>query len=187
MANSKIKTGEYISCKTCSKSVYLMLFEVKLGRKKYCSKECLYKGDSYTNTFEVGHKDLVSKERRGHSEESKKKISIGSIGKHSGSLAWNWKEDRTLLVTNEKKHLCIRYREWARSVKNRDNWKCKIGDSNCSGRLEAHYILRWSKFPELRYEVNNGITLCHFHHPLKIKDEMSLIPTFQAMVLDNNK
>ena len=53
---------------------------------------------------------------------------------------------------------------------------------NCNGKLEAHHILRWSKFPELRYEVNNGISLCHFHHPRKIKDEMRLGPYFMDVV-----
>ena len=50
------------------------------------------------------------------------------------------------------------------------------------GKLEAHHILSWSKFPELRYEVNNGITLCHFHHPRKRNDEMTLSPFFQSLV-----
>ena len=36
--------------------------------------------------------------------------------------------------------------------------------------------------PKLRYEVNNGITLCHFHHPRKINDEMNLAPIFQELV-----
>jgi hypothetical protein len=72
--------------------------------------------------------------------------------------------------------------EWAVAVKNRDGWKCKISDNNCFGRLESHHILRWKDYPELRYEVNNGITLCQFHHPRKIKDEMNLIPTFKELI-----
>jgi len=32
------------------------------------------------------------------------------------------------------------------------------------------------------FEVNNGISLCHFHHPRKINDEMKLVPTFRELV-----
>lgn len=50
------------------------------------------------------------------------------------------------------------------------------------GRLEAHHILRWVDFPKLRYEVNNGITLCHYHHPRKRVDEKSSINTFRKLI-----
>lgn len=66
--------------------------------------------------------------------------------------------------------------------KNRDNWTCRIADNNCDGKMVAHHILPWRDFPELRYEVNNGITLCHFHHPRKRNDEMRLSPYFQELI-----
>ena len=43
-------------------------------------------------------------------------------------------------------------------------------------------ILGWTDYPELRYEVNNGITLCHFHHPREWKEEKRLISEFQKLV-----
>jgi len=184
MANRYLKTGEFSQCRVCEKQMYLMPYEIKLGRKKYCSVQCLRKGDSYTNTFELGHKDFVPKESRGHTQETKDKISKGSKGKHSGALAWNWIEDRTKVKVGERSLNDPLQKQWRKSVKDRDNWSCRIADNNCNGKLEAHHILRWSKFPELRNEVNNGITLCHFHHPRKIKDEMRLIPIFKELVIE---
>ena len=73
-------------------------------------------------------------------------------------------------------------RYWTRSVKIRDGWKCKMSNDDCNGRLEAHHILRWATYPELRYEVNNGITLCQYHHPRKINDEMILAPVFERLI-----
>ena len=35
----------------------------------------------------------------------------------------------------------------------------------------------------LRYSINNGITLCHFHHPRKWEDEIKLVQTFQGLVM----
>lgn len=70
-----------------------------------------------------------------------------------------------------------------KEVKNRDSWKCKLLNEDCSGRLEAHHIVPWSESLELRYEVNNGITLCHYHHPKKRIEEQRLAHAFTEIVL----
>lgn len=93
-----------------------------------------------------------------------------------------YKKDRNSLVKSEYKHLDSEYQQWAKSVKNRDGWKCRIADNNCDGKLEAHHILPWRDFVELRYEINNGITLCHAHHPRCRAEEKRLVPTFQELV-----
>lgn len=100
----------------------------------------------------------------------------------SGANNPRWLEDRSKLKTDEKKHLDSKYRIWMREVKNRDGWKCKISNGDCSGRLEAHHILSWRSYPELRYQINNGITLCVFHHPRKREEEARLSPYFQELV-----
>lgn len=182
MANKCVKTGTYISCRTCKIPIYLEPKQIILGRKKYCSKTCLYKGDSYTKLFEKGHIDLVPKESRGHDEETKKKISLSGKGKHSGILAWNYKSDRTQLKDDSKDRGGQLHREWSRQVKNRDGWRCKFSNSDCSGLVVAHHILSWKEYKNLRYEVNNGITLCHFHHPRKRKDEISFAPFFSELI-----
>lgn len=61
---------------------------------------------------------------------------------------------------------------------------CRIADVNCGGRLEAHHILGWTKYPELRYDIKNGITLCHAHHPRKRSEEAKLSPYFQKLVAE---
>ena len=87
-----------------------------------------------------------------------------------------WISDRNRLVKSEKKHLDGKYREWMFAVRKRDNWKCRINNSDCNGRLESHHILNWKDYPELRYEIKNGITLCHAHHPRGRKREAELSP-----------
>ncbi|NCN22589.1 hypothetical protein GW934_03825 [Candidatus Falkowbacteria bacterium] len=74
------------------------------------------------------------------------------------------------------------YQAWIKAIKERDNWKCKINNKDCYGYCEVHHILSWRKYPELRYNINNGITLCQFHHPRKRVEERRLIPFFQKMV-----
>lgn len=95
---------------------------------------------------------------------------------------YKWITDRSKVKVSDRIINDPRRKEWTRAVKNRDGWKCKISNGNCSGKLEAHHILPWSKFPSLRYETKNGITLCHFHHPKKRDDEIKLSPYFQQLV-----
>ena len=78
------------------------------------------------------------------------------------------------------------YKDWRRKVWERDNLKCKLSNSDCSKKIIAHHILGWTKYPKLRYEVNNGITLCRHHHPRKRSEEMRLAPVFHKLI-DNHK
>lgn len=48
---------------------------------------------------------------------------------------------------------------WAYRVKTRDNWTCQQCGAQ-GGRLEAHHIDEFAKNKELRWDVENGITLC---------------------------
>lgn len=101
----------------------------------------------------------------------------------NGANHYRWIKDRSLLKVNENKAYDVKYIYWAREVKKRDNRKCKIANQDCKGHLTSHHILPWRDYPELRYEVNNGITLCHHHHPRKWEDEVKLIQTFQGLVM----
>jgi hypothetical protein len=133
--------------------------------------------------FKKGHPDLVPKESRGHTEETKKKLSISGKGKHTGEKAWNWIKDRSKVKGRHNRNFHgPDYKQWRMNVWIRDNFKCKIADENCKGRIEAHHILVWRLYPELRYEINNGITLCHAHHPRRRADEERLIPVFKQLV-----
>lgn len=97
-----------------------------------------------------------------------------------------WIADRSTLVQKQERNDSA-YREWRKQVWLRDNFKCKIANPDCKGRIEAHHILVWSKYPELRYQTNNGITLCHFHHPRKRSEEERLVSIFNELVLATAK
>lgn len=124
-------------------------------------------------SWNKGKKGLQS-----HSIETKLKISEALKGEKSH----NWIVDRTKLKTGREKCYDTKYKYWMLEVKNRDNWVCRIADVNCDGRLEAHHILNWTDYPELRYEINNGITLCHAHHPRGREREAEFLPYFQQLV-----
>ena len=57
------------------------------------------------------------------------------------------------------------YKQWRSGVFKRDNWTCQTCRAR-GGYLEAHHIKSWKDYPELRYDVANGVTLCLPCHKL---------------------
>jgi len=55
-----------------------------------------------------------------------------------------------------------RHKEWSRAVLERDGYRCAI----CSTRgiLHAHHLYSYKTYPELRYELLNGVSLCDTCH-----------------------
>lgn len=78
-----------------------------------------------------------------------------------GEDHWNWKGG----ITCERNSIMsqIEYKQWREDVFERDKYTCQ--KCNRVGRnLHAHHIHSFSKYPELRLEVDNGITLCQACH-----------------------
>lgn len=74
--------------------------------------------------------------------------------KINGSAHWNWKGGTPKRSLNTKK-----YKDWRDAVYKRDNYTCqKCFKSGCY--LNAHHIIFWSESKDLRFDINNGITLC---------------------------
>jgi hypothetical protein len=98
----------------------------------------------------------------------------------------NWIVDRTKLATKQERN-DSRYKDWRSEVYKKDGFVCKINNDDCEGRIIAHHILGWASYPELRYEVNNGITLCQAHHPKSRAKEILLAPKFKELVIVSRK
>ena len=110
------------------------------------------------------HKNKISKAKIGwkHSIEHRMKNSMC----HKGSKSHLWKGGIT--PKNESIRRTIEFRLWRESVFARDNWtcqKCKIksGDGKLV-YLQAHHIKSFSDYPELRFAIDNGLTLCRDCH-----------------------
>lgn len=74
---------------------------------------------------------------------------------------WAWKGGIT--PENEKIRKSIEWKLWREQVFNRDNFVCWV--CNQKGyKLHPHHLLKFSDYPGLRFEVNNGLTLCKFCH-----------------------
>lgn len=157
----------------------------KGGKHTEAAKEknrLVHIGKKHTEQWKIDQSERSkgNKSRTGQKFTERQRINH-SKSLHRGKDHWEWIEDRTKLKRYNRRDNPA-YGEWRTKVWLRDNFTCKIANPDCAGRIEAHHILTWSKFPELRYEINNGITLCRFHHPRKRDDEIKLSPYFQSIL-----
>jgi hypothetical protein len=122
------------------------------------------------------HKKKIGESLMGHktSKQTREKIRQSHLGKrlfkNIGDQNGKWKGG----VTHE--HDLIRrtdkYKNWRSEVYERDGWRCIECHQKCQAmEIVAHHIKSFADYPESRFEVSNGITLCRSCH-LKIHQKL---------------
>ena len=114
-------------------------------KSKFCSQVCQWKGKDNSNL-------VVARSLRSF-------MSIS--GKNSN---W-WKGGLTAI--NDKIRHSKEYKVWRMEVFERDNYTCQDCRQR-GGDLQADHVMPFAYFPELRFNVNNGRTLCkpcHYKTP----------------------
>lgn len=102
-----------------------------------------------TNGFKKGHK--LSARKRNIRPEVARRILLNRIKRGRGRG-------------------CINDQVWRKAVLKRDNYECKKCFS--SEKLCVHHVKCWKKFPELRFDVENGLTLCRQCHGKAHREEL---------------
>lgn len=147
-------------CKYCNIDFYSKSHQ---NKKKYCSIICSSKAQDKKEILncKICNKEYkVSKCRVGISKFCSKKC----LSKHTGYLASlrigslnkNYKGFDDTKRKNKSK-----LKSWANVIKNRDK-SCK--KCNSIVNLQSHHIKSYSKYPELRFDLENGILLCNICH-----------------------
>jgi len=138
--------------KLCPKCGVEFFVKPSLDRVVHCSRSCAGKGKISNNR---GHKA---------SPETRLKQRIAKLGLR-GAAHWNWRNG----TSSERKRAMARdeYKQWRAAVFGRDNFTCQW----CGARgtiLHADHIRAWAEYPEGRFDVDNGRTLCvpcHYKTP----------------------
>lgn len=113
-----------------------------------------------------GNKNHLGKK---HSDEAKEKMSIAKKGKphanrgkkrpeRAGSKSHLWKGGVTPI--NKAIRSSLEYKLWRTAVFTRDNFACIWEGKEHGSKLHADHIKPFAYYPELRFAIDNGRTLC---------------------------
>lgn len=75
----------------------------------------------------------------------------------------NKHKDSGKRTDNKKARQSVEFRLWREAVFARDNWTCQKTGAK-GGTLHPHHILNFAEYPELRFNVDNGVTLSEKAH-----------------------
>ena len=99
---------------------------------------------------EIGHTRTTPEARRLMSKRRR--------GKFLGADNPNWKGGEW---AHDPERNRFRAKQWSKAIRERDG---KCVECGCEENLHAHHIKRWKDYPELRYDLSNGVTLCEPCH-----------------------
>jgi 5-methylcytosine-specific restriction endonuclease McrA len=173
------------NCLTCNKEFKTHPWELKNGFCRFCSRKCsgewqsknlirekshLWKGGPVNCICKICNKEFTVP--KAHLKRGR-----GKFCSHKCKGIWqrenlkkennpNWTDGRT--PENHRIRNSIEYKNWRKSVYERDNYTCQICGDNRGGNLNANHIKKFSDFPAIRLDINNGITLCEHCHISKV-------------------
>lgn len=161
-------------CVKCSKSFVrkVKYSDSQWNKAIFCSKSC---SASVTAKKRLGkalseaHRKAISNSIKGKkkvfTQQHKDNIKKSFTDEMRQNLAKLRTGERNIFwkggVTSEnlKIRMMSEYRIWRNHVYQRDNFTCQ----DCGvvgGKLNAHHIKEFSNYPELRFDLSNGQTLC---------------------------
>lgn len=162
------------ACECCGKDMILYLNR-DFKRKRFCSRQCFGKVNAKINNLIPPKSSEESRKKAGKTLSEKMKLGLISKPpkatpesrkkaglKMRGENHPKWIKDRSKL---KKGRYNNSFRgegpiaSWRSDIFRRDNYTCQKCHQK-GGKLNAHHIKSWAKFPEFRFEISNGITLC---------------------------
>jgi len=110
--------------------------------------------------FSEERKKAVSKRMTGRKLTKEQRKKWSEVKRGSKSHFWRG----GVYPENKRIRHSIEYRLWRESVFERDNWTCIwCGKRSGNGKkvtLQADHIKSFAHYPELRFAIDNGRTLC---------------------------
>lgn len=140
-----------ITCVICGKK--RMVVNSQLSRASYCSRKC-------HDNSQIGSKGYWFGKKRTLEQMGNAVKTMFKNGQMSGSNNPSWKGGIT--QTNWSERHLWKYQVWRKEVIKRDNYQCIWCESK--ENLTVDHIKPFSKYPELRTNIDNGRTLCRSCH-----------------------
>lgn len=190
--------GEKVSftCPSCGKQGEKLKSHLKTNvtGNIYCNRACYNVGKKGRVPYNKGIKTEVEWECVGcgktlslpnHIAKKKKYCSSQCFGKSyrgENHPYWNGGNKRRDFNSEE-------YKSWRRSVLKRDEYLCRVcweeEGKEVTTNLETHHIYPVSSNPELEFDPENGIALCHPCHKNVTGREQEFVPYFKELVFSD--
>ncbi|RLI46445.1 hypothetical protein DRO61_09215 [Candidatus Bathyarchaeota archaeon] len=91
-------------------------------------------------------------------------------------------------MSRKRNYECPVYKNFRNAVLKRDNFTCQMCNRKGKGIwLNVHHIIKWSSASSLRYDVDNGISLCRDCHKEVTGKESHYITYLTEKVRRNKK
>jgi predicted restriction endonuclease len=150
--------------------------DYRCKQRKFCSNAC----NVLSIDFDALGKKLSVAVKKAWDEGRKKGAPMSIRGRKNISNAHKKRVaaglhhlgDGSKTKESVKVRTSMEYRIWRTEVYKRDDYTCQVchikSGSGQTVYLNAHHIKPFSKFPELRFDITNGVTLCkqcHFKTP----------------------
>jgi hypothetical protein len=112
----------------------------------------------FIEKMKIINKDKRPPSRKGVKYSKEERLKMSKRSKPiRGEKHPNWKGGTTTI--NQRIRKSIEYRLWREAVFERDNYTC-VWCGKRGGELNADHIKPFAYFPELRFAIDNGRTLC---------------------------
>lgn len=143
---------------------------LKWCNKRFCSRDCSSKNRTGKKLSE-SHRESLSMAKKGkrpqhfieQAQEISRKLSMALIGKpqpwNRGKNHPNYVDGGKAAHARQKDMGRVEYKNWHRAVLKRDDYTCQICNGR-GGKLCVDHIKSYAYYPKLRYELDNGRTLC---------------------------
>lgn len=150
-------------CPVCGEQFTVHKSQVKRGQGVYCSKSCARSG-SPTRQRTALLVECATCGKHFHKHEAEIRKNVGDLHFCSPECWYehNQRENHYMWDGGQDERVNPDYRVWRGAVLERDLGFCRLCLSRES--LEVHHIKRFGTHPDDRWDVDNGVTLCHDCH-----------------------
>ena len=167
LLKSKYASGEFkgMTGKKQSKKWYKAIRKANIGHTRWkhpnCVKNQIKKGKPLSIETQFKKGLIPWNKGKPLSLKIRTKISKNRKGKAVGKNNPKWKGG--ISPINQKERSSFKYKLWREFVFKRDDFTCQEC-GQWGGKLIAHHLKQWSKYPKLRFKTDNGITNCNDCH-----------------------